>query len=222
MNEITRRTMLKMAGGATLGLGFPGKILAVLQDGTLVVQEHRVPLNKNLSSEWKSGLVEKGHKEIWSGDNLDSIGMPIGGIATGQLYLCGDGTLGCWEIFNHHDYHHQGPYSYANRPIPKLVQFGFTLGIGDKTWKLQKSGFKDITFNGTHPIGTVTYKDADCPVEAVVTAYSPFIPLNAKDSALPATIFEIQIKNMSPHRQEILLSGFLECRARERILVPNS
>ena len=210
MNEITRRTMLKMAGGATLGLGFPGKILAVLQDGTLVVQEHRVPTNKNLSTEWKSGLIQKGQKEIWSGANLDSIGMPIGGIATGQLYLCGDGTLGCWEIFNHHDYQNQGPYSYANRPIPKLVQFGFTLGVGDKIWNLKKSGFKDITFNGTHPIGTISYRDADCPVEAILTAYSPFIPLNAKDSALPATIFEIHIKNISEHRQEVQLAGFLE------------
>jgi len=108
--------MLKIAGGATLSLGFPGRILAVLQDGTLVVQDHRVPAEKNLSVEWKTSLLQKGAKEVWSGETLESIGMPVGGIATGQLYLCGDGSLGCWEIFNHHDYQNEGPYSYAMRP----------------------------------------------------------------------------------------------------------
>ena len=210
MAEITRRTMLKIAGGATLSLGFPGRILAVLQDGTLVVQDHRVPAEKNLSVEWKTSLLQKGAKEVWSGETLESIGMPVGGIATGQLYLCGDGSLGCWEIFNHHDYQNEGPYSYAMRPIPKLVQFGFTVTVGGKTWNLNKSSYKDISFNGTYPIVTVSYQNTDAPFDATLTAYSPFIPLNAKDSALPATIFEIALKNKGDQPVDLDLVGFLE------------
>ncbi|MDR3689164.1 MAG: GH116 family glycosyl hydrolase [Fimbriimonas sp.] len=210
MKEISRRTILKMAGGATLTFGFPGKILAVLQDGTLVVQEHKVPADKNLTAEWRAALFQKGEKEIWTAEALDAIGMPVGGIATGQLYLCGDGTLGCWELFNHHEYQNEGPYSYALRPIPKLAQFGFKVNAGGKTWQLDKSSFHQIQFNGTYPVGTVVYQDPSCPFEAKLIAYSPFIPLNAKDSALPATIFEVSVQNKSSEALDVDLAAFLE------------
>ena len=210
MNEISRRTMLKLAGGATLTFGFPGKILAVLQDGTLVVTDHRVPADKNLSLDWLNTLVQKGEKEIWTGHDLKTIGMPIGGIATGQLYLCGDGTLGCWELFNQHTYQNAGPYSYAYRPIPKHVQFGFNVNAGGKIWQLKKSGFRDISFNGTYPIGSVTYRDPHSPVDVDLVAYSPFIPLNSKDSGLPATIFEIKVTNNTDQMLTFSIDGFLE------------
>ncbi len=210
MVDLTRRTLLKMAGGATIGFGFPGKILAVLADGTLVVQDHQVPANKGLSPEWRSSLVARGKKEVWDGPALESIGMPIGGIAAGQLYLCGDGTLGCWEIFNHHSFQDQGPYSYAKRNIPKDVEFGFSISVDGKTWKLKSGEFAGIQFRGEYPIGAISYRDETCPVEVESTVYSPFIPLNAKDSALPATIFEITVRNHSDKSQEIALEGMLE------------
>jgi len=210
MQNFTRRTLLKMAGGATLSLGMPLKVLGVLADGTMVVQDHRVPAEKNLSTDWKQILVTRGEKEIWTGEALEAIGMPVGGIATGQLYLCGDGSLGCWELFNHHEYQNHGPYSYAKRPIPHIVKFGFTVSVDGKTHRLNKSGFRDISFKGEHPIGTISYRDADCPVQVEMVAYSPFIPLNAKDSGLPATIFELTVKNDSGKTVDLDLAGFLE------------
>ena len=210
MQNFTRRTGLKMAGGATLRLGVPLKVLGRLADGTMVVQDHRVQPEKNLSSQWKQTLISRGEKEVWTGEALESIGMPIGGIATGQLYLCGDGTLGCWELFNHHDYQNLGPYSYAKRPIPHIVKFGFTVNVGGKAHHLNKSGFRDVAFKGEHPIGTITYSDSSIPVQAEMVAYSPFIPLNAKDSGLPATIFEITIKNPGADSVDVDVVGFLE------------
>ncbi|MFI5385930.1 MAG: GH116 family glycosyl hydrolase [Fimbriimonadales bacterium] len=195
MKDFSRRTMLKMAGGATLGLGFAGKILAVLEDGTLVLQDHFVPAEKNLSSEWKASLYTRGTKEVWSGEALDAIGMPVGGIATGQLYLCGDGTLGCWEIFNEHHFQDYGNTSYAKRVIPQSVRFGFRIGVGDIEINLDKRSFGDVEFNGQYPIAEIRYRDAKSPIEAKVTAYTPYIPLNAKDSGIPATIFEIELTN---------------------------
>ncbi|AIE84399.1 GH116 family glycosyl hydrolase [Fimbriimonas ginsengisoli] len=210
MEDLSRRSMLKMAGGTALGLGFPGKILAVLADGTLVVQDHKVPAEKGLSREWRAQLIQRGSKETWTGADLDSIGMPIGGIAAGQLYLCGDGTLGCWEIFNEHRYQNEGPYSYAKRPIPKNVEFGFTLEAGGRKYRLDKSSFSQIEFNGQYPIATVSYRDPACPVMAEMVAFSPFIPLNANDSGLPATVFEITVHNPGSSDVAIDLAGFLE------------
>ena len=210
MQNFTRRTILKMAGGATLSLGLPLKVLGILADGTMVVQDHRVPAEKNLSDSWKRLLVERGEKEVWTGDALESIGMPVGGIATGQLYLCGDGTLGCWELFNRHEYQNEGPYSYAKRPIPKTVKFGFRLEVGGKRYPLEKSGFRDVAFRGEYPVATVTYSDPESPVMVDMTAYSPFIPLNAKDSGLPATLFEFTLKNTSAEVLDVDLIGHLE------------
>lgn len=210
MQNFTRRTLLKIAGGATLSLGMPLKVLGVLPDGTMVVQDHRVPAEKNLTDEWKQTLVARGDKEVWTGEALEAIGMPVGGIAAGQLYLCGDGTVGCWEIFNHHEFQNQGPYSYAKRPIPHQVKFGFSIYAEGKSRGLNKRAFRDVTFKGEHPIGSITYKDPDFPVEAEMVAYSPFIPLNAIDSGLPATIFEITISNSGAKAVECEVSGFLE------------
>ncbi len=209
MSEITRRTMLKVAGGAAVGLGWAGKVLAVMEDGSIVVQDHRVPEQKNLTAAWRRGLYARGSKEVWSGADLDAIGMPIGGIAAGQLYLCGDGTLGCWELFNHHASLGYGLISYAKREVAKPVEFGFRVTVGGRSWGLNKRDFAEVTFRGEHPIGTVTYR-GDCPVRASLTAYSPFIPLNAKDSALPATVFEVEISNPGAAPIEVSLAGFLE------------
>ncbi len=202
--------MLKMAGGATLGLGLPGKILAVLKDGSIVVQNHQIPAEKGLTEAWKKALVARGEKEVWTGEALESIGMPIGGIATGQLYLRGDGTLGCWEIFNHHEFQSYGSTSYAKRAIPDTVKFGFTCLVGGGGWDLHKEGFGKVSFNGQYPTATVTYEDEGSPVRVRQTAYSPFIPLNAKDSGLPATLFEIEVENTSGTDQKVTMTGFLE------------
>lgn len=209
MQDLSRRSVLKMAGGLTLSLGFPGKILAVLADGSIVVQDHRVPLEKHLNDKWRKSLFARGTKEVWRGKDLDSIGMPIGGIATGQLYLCGDGTLGCWEIFNKHSFQNSGP-AYGFREIPKPVDFGFSLVVGEKKWRLNKKDFPSTVFRGEHPIGTIQYGGDDCPLQVEMTAFSPFIPLNAADSALPATCFEITLRNLGAKPVTFTLEGLLE------------
>ena len=202
--------MLKMAGSASLGLGFSGRVLALFEDGSIIVQDHKIPADKNLSTDWKAGLTDRGTRDIWSGGELDAIGMPIGGIAAGQLYLCGDGTLGCWEIFNKHEFQSYGSTSYAKRAVPKPVESGFDLRIGNKSWPLDKSGFSSVTFRGEHPIATVTYSDPSCPVRVVLTAYTPFVPLNEKDSALPATIFEFEIENPGDSDVQCQIVGRLQ------------
>ena len=59
-----------------------------------------VPADKKLSPEWVKSLFARGERTVYRGKDLGKIGMPIGGICAGQLYLGGDGKLWHWDIFN--------------------------------------------------------------------------------------------------------------------------
>ena len=59
-----------------------------------------VPADKKLSPEWIKSLFARGERTVYRGKELEKIGMPIGGICAGQLYLGGDGKLWHWDIFN--------------------------------------------------------------------------------------------------------------------------
>ncbi|MCH7905304.1 MAG: hypothetical protein IH944_12175 [Armatimonadetes bacterium] len=193
----TRRDFLQMAGTVPLASG----VIEFLQDGSIVVQDHFIPVDKNLPKAWRDALFQRGVKEVWSGAELESIGMPCGGIAAGQMYVCGDGTLGHWEVFNEHKFLSYGATNYAKRSVGKPVYHIIGLRIyGEvplRAWQLNKDGFDHITFNGQYPVATVNYETGDCPLQATSRVYSPFIPLNAKDSSLPVTIFDVTITNTS-------------------------
>ena len=61
---------------------------------------HIIKEDKNLSKEWKESLYDRGEQKIYRDEELNTIGMPCGGIAAGQLYVRGDGTLANWWIAN--------------------------------------------------------------------------------------------------------------------------
>src|SRR6476646_1052155 len=97
--RLSRRRVLQAATGV---LALPlvdsccGSVQASIQEGT-----HHIPADKNLAPEWVERLFAKGESRVYRGDELACIGMPIGGLCAGQMYLRGDGTLAGWEIFNH-------------------------------------------------------------------------------------------------------------------------
>ncbi len=225
-----RRTFLTLAGIGTAGLAAmgPRAIVAGPYDPADAV-DHFVPADKKLSPEWIASLFEKGEPTWYEGSDLDTIGMPVGGICAGQVYLTGDGRLVYWDIFNQNFNSGWGSENYREGRLPTsmVINDGSTIRVvdapaveqgaairvrtGNQTMvrPLNKSGFPGVRFRGEYPIGLVQYRSDDFPVEVDLEAFSPFIPLQAEDSALPATTLNYTIRNRSNAAVEVSLAAWL-------------
>ncbi|MHB8898222.1 MAG: GH116 family glycosyl hydrolase [Thermoguttaceae bacterium] len=174
--------------------------------------DHFVPADKKLDAQWLAALTERGASAVYSGTDLETIGMPVGGMCAGQIYLTGDGQLAHWDLFNLPT----GGYGYPDKPVAPTaaVDHGFAVRVrtGERRLvrRLNAEGFPAVEFCGEYPLATVSYHDKALPITVTLEAFSPFIPLNAPDSALPATLMQYTVKNTSPQAVEVDLAGWLE------------
>jgi non-lysosomal glucosylceramidase len=175
--------------------------------------QHFIPADKRLLPDWVASLTARGSREVYRGKELNLIGMPVGGIAAGQLYLCGDGTLGCWKIFNQRYFSGTGSENYRPVMPDRSIEQGFALAFEHEgrtvTRRLDRRGFPSVDFVGEYPFGFVRYAEEGCPVQVLLEAFSPFIPLNAKDSALPATVLRYTVRNTGERSVRVALAGWL-------------
>jgi len=189
-------------------------------------------LLKKLDPSWVKSLYERGKSTTYlkSKDELQYIGMPIGGIMCGMVYLGGDGRLWLWDVFNKN----QSGVVYKNIPWHEKIQFnfdyvrpfdganyvepvkdvrpldqGFSIKINGVERKLADAD--EISFEATYPVATVRYSFKEITI--TLKAYSPFIPLNTEDSALPATILSYNIENKSTAAVTAELIGWFENKA---------
>jgi uncharacterized protein (DUF608 family) len=181
-----------------------------------------------------------GARSRWTGrDAQRYVGMPIGGIAAGTLYLGGDGTLWCWDIFNEH---HEGvvPARTADpiilgargrrlrerdganylHPPPagsgpwQLIQ-GTALRIFEGSSRmtvlpLSKEGFRSIEFAGRPPAADVTFEDEAQPLSARLHAWTPYIPLDLTRSSYPAVVLDYHWTNRSRRTLRVSFDSWLE------------
>ncbi len=153
--------------------------------------------------------------------------MPMGGIGTGTVSICGDGSLRQWEIVNqvnHQGYVPQSFFAVWAKPLrgkavakvlqsPPLEDEDFTPAasvsdhiVPDELRELMDDlpGVEAVEFVGEYPIAQLTYKDDALPVEVKCECFSPFVPLNEKDSGLPAIVFIFSANN--PTEQTVNVS----------------
>ena len=204
----SRRDFLRVTGTGSLAL-LASRLPVMAGPFEAVDFDSLVPADKKLDPAWVKSLAERGAPTVYRGAELKYIGMPVGGLCAGQLYLGGDGRLWCWDIFNQAVQTGDGHYAKPPEAASPLEQ-SFSLMIGDKTFPLDSTGFADVSFLGQYPVGTVTYKDAGIPLVTTLEAFSPFIPLNTDDSSLPATVLRFTLRNTSDAKVEATLSGTLE------------
>lgn len=197
------------------------------------------PGKKNINSQGPipENLREKGRPTTYlkSKNELQYIGMPVGGIMCGMLYLGGDGRLWLWDVFNKNQtgviykdipWHEkiQGneavlrPFDGANyvqpvkdvRPVEQGFALRFELGGKEIIKKLVPEDWDEIAFEATYPMATIRYISEDLPFDISANVYSPFLPLNEDDSGLPATIYSFYFINKAGMPATISVTGWLE------------
>ena len=183
--------------------------------------DHKVSLDKGDIKSFIGNKETKGERKVYKGDELTTIGMPVGGICAGQLYVRGDGTLANWWIANN-AYNTGygidwllnfdtplGPWKvcYQTFEPASYIDQGFKITVDDGsktvTKELNKKDFDDIAFIGEYP-------NENLPVKVSAEVYSPFVPLDAKKSATPATIMKYTVKNVSDRKVTANLEGWMQ------------
>ncbi len=213
------RTTLTSSAAVVAGfLGVPPWMRAVAGPFDPADFEKLVPRDKRLGTAWLRSLTNRGESTVNRNAELRNIGMPVGGIGCGQLYLGGDGRLWLWDIFNQappgdfSDY--RGPhYAKPLAPTSPILQgFALETRVGGKRERrtLDGAGFAEVEFRGEYPVGEVRYRDPACPVEVTLEAFSPFIPLDVDNSSLPATILSYTLRNPGRTTVDLALAGWLE------------
>ena len=195
-----------------------------------------IPVDKNLDPAWVKSLYERGVPTVYakSRNELRYIGMPVGGINAGGVYLGGDGRLWLWDIFNDNRegvepklarWTQEIPHSkhvrsrdgacyiepaHDIRPLEQGFAFRFEYDGKTTVKYLRAADWDEILFEAGYPVGVVRYIDRSLPVEITLHAYSPFIPLNEDESGLPAAILSFSFKNTGTSPVKIAVTGWLE------------
>src|SRR5437870_2143561 len=97
-----RRSFLKQSGILAAGTGLRNFVPIA---GPFTLDDFSgttAPVDKKLDKAWVQSLYERGSATTYlkTKNELRYIGMPVGGICCGTVYLGGDGRLWVWDIFN--------------------------------------------------------------------------------------------------------------------------
>jgi len=212
-SSLSRRQFLRDTGAGVVALSAMGKAIPVMAGPFSIDDfESLVPTDKKLSKAWIHSLYERGEADWYSGEDLKHIGMPVGGICCGHVYLSGDGRLWHWDIFNQViRTGYRGPHYAEPMTADTGIDLGFKIraraGGKDMVRPLDATGFPSIRFRGAYPIGFVEYGDNDFPLDISLEAFSPFSPLEVDDSSLPLTVMRYTVRNVSKNKVEVALAG---------------
>jgi uncharacterized protein (DUF608 family) len=147
----------------------------------------------------------------YTGQNLNRVAFPIGGIGAGMFCMEGSGAISHLSVNNKPDVYNE-PFAFAAISMKGIENGAKVLESQVPTWKLfgvsgngNGSGERDYglprfengSFLPRFPFATLKLEDQDIPLQIEVTGWSPFIPTDEDNSSLPSGAFEYHFKNTS-------------------------
>ena len=173
---------------------------------------------------------------VYTGEHLNHVAFPMGGIGAGMICLEGTGALSHVSLRGQPDVFHE-PMMFAalcikgqqttarvlEGPVPDWKVFfpwdqkfaGAGNGGSGKTYGLPRC--ETAEFRARFPFGMVKLQDPNVPLEMEITGWSPFIPGDADNSSLPVAALEYRFVNPGAESVEAVFSfhaqNFMALRA---------
>jgi len=179
-------------------------------------------LSFSCSLQKEERIPKRGHEynDSYTGEYLNRIAFPIGGLGAGMFCLEGTGSISHMSIRNRPEVFNE-PCMFAaisvkgfengskiiEGPVPGWKRFGEPgsgNGSGGTTYGFPR--FAEAEFSARFPFATIKLSDEDIPVSVEVTGWSPFIPTDADNSGLPAGAVEYLFKNSGTSEIEAVFS----------------
>ncbi|MEV0582595.1 GH116 family glycosyl-hydrolase [Nonomuraea sp. NPDC050310] len=157
------------------------------------------------------------------------VAMPLGGIGTGNLAICADGSLRQWQLQNVGNHRGVLPYTFFalrvstwEPPADELFVLQAQAPDAPATplvdddhvpaWQRDllsaHQGVPATTFRGVYPFAHLDYHGL--PVEVGLEAFNPLIPLDVDDSSLPAALFTFTVTNPGPLPAQVWLAAAVQ------------
>ena len=144
----------------------------------------------------------------------------LGGIGTGNVSVGTRGNYCDWEIFGQPGKGIHFPYTFFalwaksknTQPIVRIlesrIQPPYTCSHGFISADLAGlPRFERSSFSAAYPFVNVALEDSKLPLSVELEAFTPFIPLNAKDSGIPGAVIRYKVKNNSGEALEATVAS---------------
>ncbi len=148
----------------------------------------------------------------------------LGGIGTGNVSLGARGELKDWELFNSPGKGNSFPYTFfalhadngkkgearlcENRVLEGPIQPPHNLSHGyDSASLAGLPRMRHSTMRAEYPLCAVRLRDEALPLDITLEAFTPFIPLDDEDSALPAAVLRYRVKNTGKEPLFVSIAG---------------
>lgn len=145
----------------------------------------------------------------------------LGGIGTGNVSVGARGQLRDWEIWSEPGKGVTFPYTFFalhveddgrkyNRVLEAALQPPYSASHGIDSMDIGGlPRMRESRMRAEYPLCHVSFVDRELPVQASLDAFTPFIPLDDEDSALPVAILRYRVRNLSPRPIFAAVSGSL-------------
>ena len=166
----------------------------------------------------KTTTETRGFNEPYTGEYLNYVAMPIGGMGAGMFCIEGYGAISHMSIHNRPELSNEprmfaalkikdGNAKVLEGQVPRRKVFkthGDGFGQGNTSYGLPR--FHETSFTTKFPFAEIDLKDEDMPVDVQLTAWSPFIPSDEDNSSLPVGALEYTLKNNSNKQVDAIFS----------------
>jgi uncharacterized protein (DUF608 family) len=207
-----KRTFLKTLTMGGLGMATTGPSTTPNASQPAVANPNAQPHPPNAN--------KRPYNSPYTGECLNRIAFPIGGIGAGMFCLEGTGAISHLSIRNRPEINNE-PHLFAalavkdlpngakvlEGPVPSWKLFGppnSGNGEGGATYGLPR--FQEAAFTAAFPFCSIDLQDNDLPVHATLTGWSPFIPTDQDSSSLPVGALEYTFVNTGAKQIDAVFS----------------